>query len=130
MDRRKFLQTASINFAGSCLFFSSCKTTEIQEVNGEIRVPLSRLKKDNFLVISTADKQRILITRIDKEYKALSMRCTHRGAWLNVEEGQLVCPSHGSVFGMDGKVLSSPAINPLKNFPVNILNEMLIIHVA
>ena len=53
-------------------------------------------------------------------YKAFSSICTHAGcAVAGVEQGQIICPCHGSVFSAtDGSVLQGPAPTPLA--PVNI----------
>jgi Rieske Fe-S protein len=53
-------------------------------------------------------------------YKAFSSICTHAGCAVGgVEQGQIICPCHGSVFSaVDGSVLQGPAPAPLA--PVNI----------
>ena len=53
-------------------------------------------------------------------YKAFSSICTHAGCAVGgVEQGQIICPCHGSVFSaVDGSVVQGPAPTPLA--PVNI----------
>lgn len=44
----------------------------------------------------------------------LSSRCTHLGCRISKQEGdELVCPCHGSRFGLDGSVRTGPATRPL-----------------
>ena len=53
-------------------------------------------------------------------FKAFSSVCTHAGcAVSDVQQSQIICPCHGSVFSaVDGSVLNGPASTPLA--PVNI----------
>jgi menaquinol-cytochrome c reductase iron-sulfur subunit len=50
--------------------------------------------------------------------------CPHLGCHYNWEaqNDQFVCPCHGSVFSIDGKVLSGPAPRPLDTLPTKIEN--------
>ena len=44
----------------------------------------------------------------------ISSRCTHLGCRIYAAAGnELICPCHGSRFGMDGKNLMGPASQPL-----------------
>lgn len=48
-------------------------------------------------------------------FKAFSSICTHAGcAVADVQQGQIICPCHGSIFSAtDGSVLQGPAASPL-----------------
>jgi Rieske Fe-S protein len=47
----------------------------------------------------------------------LSSRCTHLGCRIQSSENdELICPCHGSRFGMDGRNLMGPATKPLTRF--------------
>jgi menaquinol-cytochrome c reductase iron-sulfur subunit len=50
--------------------------------------------------------------------------CTHLGCRYDWEpnSGRFLCPCHGSVFALDGKVLGGPAPRPLDTLPVKIEN--------
>jgi menaquinol-cytochrome c reductase iron-sulfur subunit len=64
------------------------------------------------------------VRRSTAEVTVYSPICTHLGCrydW-NAREGHFVCPCHGSVFGLDGKVLAGPAPRPLDTLPVKIEN--------
>jgi len=44
----------------------------------------------------------------------LPSRCTHLGCTIrSVENNELICPCHGSRFGLDGRKLMGPASQPL-----------------
>jgi Rieske Fe-S protein len=67
------------------------------------------------------DNPQVVITQPTAgTYKAFSSICTHAGCAVGgVEQGQIICPCHGSVFSAtDGSVLQGPAPTPLA--PVNI----------
>ncbi|MEU8027133.1 Rieske 2Fe-2S domain-containing protein [Streptomyces sp. NPDC049099] len=62
------------------------------------------------------------------ELKAYSTICTHAGCPINKLEGTtLVCPCHGSQFdAVTGKVVQSPATEPLVTLPVKTTNGRII----
>lgn len=56
----------------------------------------------------------ILVKNSDK-LSLFSSRCTHLGCRIDKEEnGQLVCPCHGSRYDLQGKPLIGPANRPLE----------------
>ncbi|MFC5834940.1 Rieske (2Fe-2S) protein [Nonomuraea insulae] len=60
--------------------------------------------------------QKIVVTQpTEGEFKAFSAVCTHKGCSVgSVEGGAIVCPCHGSKFGVaDGAVTAGPAEKPL-----------------
>ncbi|MBP9080707.1 MAG: Rieske (2Fe-2S) protein [Flavobacteriales bacterium] len=61
---------------------------------------------------------------------ALLMRCTHRGAELQLAGDRLDCPAHGSVFSDQGEVMEGPADAPLRRFPVTASGTDLLIRLA
>ncbi len=64
----------------------------------------------------------IAIFNVDGQYHAIEDVCSHDDG--PVAEGDLdgyeiICPRHGAHFDIrDGRVLSFPAITPIRNFPV------------
>jgi len=50
----------------------------------------------------------------------LSAICTHQGCTVLPDDGQLHCPCHGSVFGLDGSNVSGPAPTPLPTVEVHV----------
>jgi Rieske Fe-S protein len=51
---------------------------------------------------------------------ALSAVCTHQGCTVRPGDGELDCPCHGSVFGLDGSVKQDPATEPLPSLDVHV----------
>ena len=47
---------------------------------------------------------------------AAYVKCTHLGCTVEIEEGRLVCPCHGSNYDREGRVLRGPAERPLSRF--------------
>ena len=125
MERREFLlKTCMTGLAltGCSFLFTECKpTAAIHETTDEIFVPVSSFKgKNNLVVTSTKHKQNILVVKQqDGNYHALSMTCTHKGATVDLKGEQLVCPSHGSRFDLEGNVVKAPAARPLKKYNVS-----------
>jgi Rieske Fe-S protein len=64
----------------------------------------------------------------DGALKAYSTICTHAGCPINKLQGTtLVCPCHGSEFdAVTGKVVQSPATEPLTELPVKAANGRIV----
>ncbi|MFE2068909.1 Rieske 2Fe-2S domain-containing protein [Streptomyces sp. NPDC059467] len=64
----------------------------------------------------------------DGDLKAYSTICTHAGCPINKLQGTtLVCPCHGSEFdAATGKVVRSPATEPLHELPVKAANGRIV----
>ena len=62
------------------------------------------------------------LVRNGKEINALSLRCSHRGAYLPPKAGEkiLTCPWHGSQFNKDGTVAKAPATAALPFFAIRV----------
>ena len=57
----------------------------------------------------------VICIKSGEELLIFSSRCTHLGCRINKSTPEtLVCPCHGSSFGVDGKVLNGPALENLK----------------
>jgi len=69
------------------------------------------------------------IRRSPAEVTVFSPICTHLGCRYDWEpnSGRFLCPCHGSLFGLDGKVLAGPAPRPLDTLPVKIENGELFV---
>ncbi|MCX6616572.1 MAG: ubiquinol-cytochrome c reductase iron-sulfur subunit [Acidobacteria bacterium] len=61
----------------------------------------------------------------DRDVIAFSPWCTHLGCAYHWDEQkkQFLCPCHGSVFGIDGKVLAGPAPRSLDRYEVKLENN-------
>ena len=68
--------------------------------------------KDSF-GIST----RYCLTRNSRGVFAFDTKCTHAGAPTALQGTELLCPAHGSVFdSQTGRVITGPAVEPLKSY--------------
>ena len=57
------------------------------------------------------------------DYTAFSTTCPHQGCAVSSVEGtSIVCPCHGSTFGLDGSVLQGPAEAPLESRAITVTN--------
>jgi Rieske Fe-S protein len=62
------------------------------------------------LSLRLPDKNQLLVMHLPGNvYKVVTNRCTHSGCPLGFQEGEAVCPCHGSRFTPDGQVLQPPA---------------------
>lgn len=67
----------------------------------------------------------------DQGITALSLKCTHLGCTVRVDEGgALGCPCHGSRFASDGAVTKGPAKAALTRYPAAIEGEVIAVKLA
>jgi Rieske Fe-S protein len=74
--------------------------------------------------------QKVVVTQpTEGEFKGFSSTCTHQGCQVSsVEEDQIVCACHGSVFsGTDGAVLNGPATAPLPEVAVSVSGDQVVL---
>lgn len=134
MKRRMFVKTTCISCIGGGLIpalLSGCQSTHyvtgtVDDVG--ITVPMSEfsyVEKDQTLtrqyILVQNDKLQFpvcLYRFSENEYSALWMKCTHKGAELEVVGDHLHCPRHGSEFTTKGAVSHGPAEQSLRTFPV------------
>jgi cytochrome b6-f complex iron-sulfur subunit len=71
----------------------------------------------------------IVINREGEGYIALSKVCTHLGCLVqyNSQEKVLICPCHAGRFDLNGNVISGPPPAPLRQFPVKVEGEHILI---
>lgn len=61
-------------------------------------------------------------------FTGLSAICTHTGCIVDrVEGGSIICPCHGSRYGLDGAVQQGPAPRPLDPRPVSVVNGEIVL---
>ncbi|MCI0476364.1 MAG: ubiquinol-cytochrome c reductase iron-sulfur subunit [Anaerolineales bacterium] len=56
---------------------------------------------------------RVYLGRDARGFYAIIAICTHLGCAPRFDDGEFVCPCHGSRFARDGSVLAAPATRPL-----------------
>lgn len=74
----------------------------------------------------------ILVRETDGAYLALSLKCTHLGCTVKVDEtaGELACPCHGSRFSLGGEVQAGPAKEPLARYTTNVEGDAVLVSLA
>jgi Rieske Fe-S protein len=84
----------------------------------------------NYVVVNNEQlKYPICVFRqSDGQYIALLMQCTHQGTELQAFGDRLQCPAHGSEFDREGQVTQGPADTALRQFPVTLENQQLLIN--
>ncbi len=60
----------------------------------------------------------IVIQVSQGQFVALSNSCTHACCQVNLTQGELYCPCHGSSFDLQGNVTGGPAGQSLPTLPV------------
>lgn len=60
----------------------------------------------------------------EQEFIVFSLNCTHLGCPVRWESGAelFMCPCHGGVYYVDGKVAAGPPPKPLPRYPVRVRN--------
>jgi nitrite reductase/ring-hydroxylating ferredoxin subunit/uncharacterized membrane protein len=77
--------------------------------------------KEAQLLGAQLDGLKVLLVRKGDHIHALDDRCSHRGCALHdgkLEGEKIICPCHGSTFGLDGSLLKGPATSPQPSFDV------------
>jgi menaquinol-cytochrome c reductase iron-sulfur subunit len=77
--------------------------------------------------LQTEKKTAWVVKEADNKIVAFGPQCTHLACAYHweMDAGKFVCPCHGSVFSIDGKVLEGPAARPLDRYATRIENNRL-----
>ena len=78
----------------------------------------------------TFDNKGIIVLRTSNTgVRALSRNCTHAGFTVNINSAanNLVCPSHNSIFDLNGNVLSGPASGALTRYSASLSGSIITI---
>ncbi len=66
----------------------------------------------------------VIIHSQPEKITVFSAKCTHLGCKINnIENDQLICPCHGSVYRTDGSILKGPSRKPLTQLHYTINKE-------
>lgn len=61
------------------------------------------------------------------EFTGFSAVCSHAGCAVSKVDGaHVICPCHGSTFGLDGAVVSGPAREPLAPAPITVRGDSIV----
>jgi Rieske Fe-S protein len=132
MNRRNFIQTSGLGtcalLGGIGILSGGCSTLPMVRVKpeaNELKVLISQFAEGNNLLVRTADLEfDILLNRESPlVYRAILMQCSHQNQPLTFSSGQIYCPSHGSTFSLEGKVVKAPATNDLKTYTTRISSD-------
>lgn len=141
MERKEFIKTCSyscLGLVGVAFFLEGCSSPKYLNAQFEdeyLLVPLSSFEYENkeenkfrkyIVAYNNRLKYPVSIFRFSEtEYRALLMKCTHKGTELQVYGDRLQCPAHGSEFTQNGEVQNGPAEAPLRTFPVQVEGTVL-----
>jgi quinol---cytochrome c reductase iron-sulfur subunit, bacillus type len=115
-------------------FYAAKKKNNFIEMNGFKSVQIGKPAKLDFqmkvkdaFITSNVFEDVWVIKHAPNKATVFSPICTHLGCRYNWEKDihEFVCPCHGSVFSIDGKVLAGPAPRPLDTLPCKIENDKL-----
>ena len=134
LKRREFLAGTSAAVVGAtlcsgCAMFTSQATPDLT-IGAKKGVMLLNEASSRKLsqpgrfvrVVSPDQNIRVIVfRRTNGALVATDMACTHWGSDVDfdVEKQRLVCPSHGSKFDVDGKVIEGPADTALRTHRVD-----------
>ncbi len=139
MDRKDFIKNCGYACLGTStigIILQSCVST--RTVSAKIDKDQLVIARSNFIkngkavdyIIATNNKLQypIYVFQFSKtEYSALYLRCTHQGSELSAFGDKLICSAHGSEFDNKGNVTQGPASEKLRQFPIRIENDNLIL---
>ena len=89
---------------------------------GQEIAQISRVPAGAAATFTDSGNPAVLVHLPNGKFAAYSAVCTHQGCTVVYQNGQLLCPCHGSVFdpSKGGAVLSGPAPSPLPQIPVKV----------
>lgn len=106
---------------------------KIQQGSFGAKVIAGRVEEFEPGTVNHIQKGRFYISRLDDGgFLAIWQRCTHLGCtvpWLE-ERGIFNCPCHSSIFDISGENISGPAPRPLDLFPLEIVENVIIVDTA
>ena len=131
MNRRTFLEAGAIaGCAGltlpGCIGFHYVNTTL---TGNRLMIRKSDFGSGRFALVDAPGLALPLyVYRLDDgKFSAVSTRCMHRGCQVEPAAEHLVCPCHGSEYSNTGEVLKGPTQRPLRQLPVVVEDERIVI---
>lgn len=129
MDRRGFCALVVAAPAGFLAACASVRSVPFALEPGGVSLAVSSLDAEGRAVVAGEPLPAAVLVqrRPDGTYRAVSLRCTHRGCRVAPAGDRLACPCHGSEFTFEGEVLEGPASRPLARHSVELHGERLIV---
>jgi menaquinol-cytochrome c reductase iron-sulfur subunit len=92
------------------------------------KVTYTSIKKDAWLQ-ATAKKIVYVVKNSDTEIYVMSTVCTHMGCLVHWDDSkkEFLCPCHGGVYDVDGKVLAGPPPRPLDRMQKKLEKQQLFV---
>lgn len=99
-------------------------TTEQGSSGGQAIAQTSEVEPGSAVSFRDSGNPAVLVHLQDGDFVAYSAVCTHQQCEVSYQDGQLVCPCHGSAFDPadGGAVVTGPAEQPLPDIPVQVQN--------
>jgi len=117
ISRRSFLKSVSYfaSLPALILWAKSAKNRMATSAKKKVILPLFEISE------GITFHEAVIIHKTNSELKVFSSSCTHLGCKISsIENGELVCPCHGSRFDENGKVINGPALKPLEEIEFSI----------
>jgi Rieske Fe-S protein len=94
-----------------------------------LAVTLRVSRQDGYAQV--VDRKVVYLVRSGQEVRALESTCTHLGCRTSYDrEGKrIVCPCHGGVFAIDGRVIGGPPPTPLRTLATRVDGDQILVQV-
>ena len=109
-SRRNFIRLAGAGIFLSTVFLWDELVRSQKQLSERISITLPFNPNKAFIFYKDA-----IIINSQGKTSVYSSKCTHLGCTIShTENGELVCPCHGSRFDKEGNPLKGPAVKPLE----------------
>lgn len=141
MERRAFIKSSCniclLGAAGVLLTqMTACSPAsypifKTEVINDQLQIPIASFAQSNFQFVRPKGwYYDIAVRKTDNNtYEAILMKCTHQDTQLTPSGSGFSCSLHGSQFNKDGHVTKGPAELSLKQYPVTVDKDNLVIRV-
>lgn len=94
-----------------------------------LAVTLRVQRQDGYAQV--VDRKVVYLVRSGNEVRAFDSTCTHLGCRTSYDRDskRILCPCHGGVFGIDGRVLGGPPPAPLRALPARVDGDQVLVQV-
>jgi nitrite reductase/ring-hydroxylating ferredoxin subunit len=116
INRRQFVVLSVTGACAACLGHRAVADATMTVVDAGAVSALP----EGALIEKWRKSHKFVLVREEKKLFAVSARCTHKGALLDVESDHFFCPGHGSVFDRQGIPTDGPALAPLARLGVRV----------